>query len=135
LADETANWKTYDYGNEFSFKYPKEWQVEDKEPKDNEPIRFFKVGEKAVQTQMMAKGNEALIITVQTTRSFDQIRKELNLILPSTTVEGKDTLKYATGIYILLGPAENRVLSIYRPEYPDQGYLDKILSTFKFTSN
>jgi hypothetical protein len=129
---DTSSWKTYQYNDEFSFKYPNEWFVEDKESKDNEPIRFFKTGEKSLQTQMMAKGNEMLFVTVQTTQNFDQLATQLNLKTNSISIDGKRTLKYSTGTYILLGPSESRVLSIYRPEYPDQDYLDKILDTFRF---
>lgn len=142
-VDETANWKIYtSKKKEFSFKYPNDWYMEDilqyrdgpsVGSMDEESVRFFRVGGEAKRTQGMAKGTEQLIVTLNNNQqSFDQLKQSLNLDNSPTEFNGKPALRYTTGVYILLDPTKNRILSVYRPQYPDNGVLDQILATFKF---
>lgn len=131
--DPTANWKTYtDQENNFSFKYPSDWNTDSSYKSVNSSIHFFKAGDKHLYTYMQAKGNEQLIVSLQVNQSLDEIQKRLNINDSSTTVAGKKALRFATGVYVLLGPSNNKILSVYIPQYPSNGIFDQILSTFKF---
>lgn len=133
LEDKTHDWKTYkDSENGFSFKYPPEWEAESDEflttslfkPEDKN-VKFPDTIRLGITSQLMVR--------VSSDQTFEQIEKYLDLTTPSETLQGKQTLRYATGIYILLDPSTNKVLQLSRLIYPDENeYLNIIISTLKF---
>lgn len=130
-SDEIANWKTYKDNNyAFSFKYPNIWivQVGNNFSEFGNSASFYKIGEKVDPAHMMKRGNEQMVLDISE-QDFNKLREQTKLA--EFIVGGKRALRLSNGAYILLDSASRKVIRIFR--YPDdEGYMDQILSTFKF---
>ncbi len=132
-AIEMTNWQVYeDRTNGFTFKYPNDWFFKNFSNEGGVSTSFFKNGETERRTFMMAKGNEQIILSIIKDQSFNELKKPFT---DSTfkMIAGKQSIKYATGAYILIQPSPSRILSIYSSKYPNPN-LDAILSTLTFTN-
>ena len=131
--DPTANWKTYT-ANEFTFKYPVNWFIEDtKVVEDGSYVNFF-LGETEPKTTTTdeSRGNEVFRIIVY---GDESVFSGLKNIVPSPTtitVSGKPALRSSGQVDILIGSVNKRVLHLDIAAEGGKSYIDQILSTFKF---
>ncbi len=137
----TTEWKTYtDPNNEFSFKYPGIWYYTNipNTAYFEDQVHFYNITDSPQPALLNYKNAPPipLQIAIRTDTTYEDLKSQLNLKPSDTSINGKPTLKYATGVYIQIGTSSKRLLWVERNQYPDkEGYLDTILSSLKFTDS
>lgn len=133
--EEISSWKTFTYiNNEFSFKYPNNWIIDNTEVADGAYINFFLEGTVAKKTENMHEfGNEVFKLMVYGDEVVFNGLKNVVPVPKDFVVGGKVALKGTNQIDILIGTTSKKVLNLEVRE-PAKPYIDQILSTFKFTN-
>lgn len=133
-SDVTNNWITFSYANEFNFKYPANWSVDNPKATEGNWISFFKTGDSQIYTNNHKLGNEQVRLLIYSPEPFNDFVNNLQPKPLVFLVGGRQAFKDASNaVNILLGPSDSRILHI---EFLNEGknYMDKILATFNFSN-
>lgn len=143
----TANWKTLSNFKDYSFKYPNQWYLKDRQSSTGR-LFFFEIGATPVHSKSDLTDNPTFIVTDFTGYNYFNIEKtgrneDGSSRFVETIVGDKRALKSIpragsfTEVYLLIGHLKNgndHILNLQVTSQNDRLLLDQILSTFEFTN-
>lgn len=133
MKDETADWKMFNYKEQLSFRYPRNWYIgKPTEIEEGNLVSFFLEGTDPDYSAPEYLGNEVLELMVYGDEGiFNNLR---DYVIPKptvTTIAGRPALRDEVNVDILIGSTDKKVLHLTVREGAKL-YIDQILSTFRF---